>query len=129
MLKIHAPDGLKRVGVDGHIVVDDIGLESAVLVDDNFVQAMVGELLSQEQGLVMLDGEDADFGHEGGQVYVVLYPIYVEVCRREELGLLVFRTLPVQVVEPFQYDIRILGVQPAELGLVDLPFGVEEDLI
>lgn len=95
MLEIHSPNRLKGVLVDGDPIINNISLESAVLVNDDFVEAVVDEVLSQKQGLVVLDWQDADFCDEGRQVHVILDPVDVEVGGREELGLLILWALPV----------------------------------
>ena len=129
MFDVHSPDRFHGFLVDGDEVVDNIGLEAPILIDDDLVQSIGHEILRNEHWFVVLDGEDADFCHEGGQIYVIFHSVDVEVGTREELWLLVSRTMPVQVIKSLKDDVGVFYIQLVQFWLVYLPLGVGKHLV
>lgn len=130
MIQVETPDVLQGSFVDGHPVIDDIGFEATLLIDDHLVHAVLTKLLGDEKGFVVLGGEETDFGGEGWQEGITAdFALGDGVPGGEELGVQTLGAHPQQIAQSPEDDALIVVAESGELCLVNNKLAVDKGLV
>ncbi len=124
MFDVHSPNWVLSFFVDGDKIIDNIGFESAILIENNMVEAIILIILSDEETFVVHGSHEVNFSEEIRHLACILdFESGLFLIWEERKPI----TSRVEFQQSFKDNFSVIGVKVLNILIGDIPFWIFED--